>query len=70
MAAKSIVFITGANTGIGFETVKALLRSDRAYHILLGGRNIDKAKAAAESATSEISSTQSTIEVIQVQIDG
>lgn len=59
--------ITGGNSGIGFETVKALLRSDKHYHILLAGRNLDKAKEATERARSEVQS-ESSIEPIQVDV--
>jgi NAD(P)-dependent dehydrogenase (short-subunit alcohol dehydrogenase family) len=43
---RPVVLITGANTGLGLETVKALFRSSRAYTILLGTRNKDNADAA------------------------
>lgn len=67
MATKSIVFITGANTGIGFETVKALYASPKAYTILMGSRSLDKAKTAISTIQSEITDSKS--EVIPVQID-
>lgn len=63
---KTIVLITGGNTGIGLETVKALLRSDRPYHILLGGRDITKAKQAAAETKGESASAS---EVTPMQID-
>lgn len=34
----------GGNTGIGFETAKALLQKD--YYVVLGCRNKDRAEAA------------------------
>ena len=63
---KTIVLITGGNTGIGLETVKALLRSETQYRILLGGRDIDKAKQAVAETNEEIASTS---DVTPIQID-
>ncbi|KAJ5543162.1 hypothetical protein N7535_005591 [Penicillium sp. DV-2018c] len=62
-----IVVITGANTGIGFETVKALCRSDRKYHILLGSRNEEKGQVACQSLASL--ETQSTVEPFCVDVE-
>ncbi|KAL4459034.1 hypothetical protein ABPG75_013899 [Micractinium tetrahymenae] len=39
-----VALITGANTGIGFETAKALLHKD--YYVVLACRDKDKAEAA------------------------
>lgn len=61
---KTIVFITGANTGIGLETVKQLLLSDKPYHILFGSRDAERGAKATESLSKGETST-----VEQVQID-
>jgi NAD(P)-dependent dehydrogenase (short-subunit alcohol dehydrogenase family) len=46
---RTIVLITGANQGIGFEVAKQILKSHRTYYILLGSRDPERgAKAAAE----------------------
>lgn len=68
MASKTIVVITGGNTGIGYEVVKALLASDRLYHIFLAGRDINKAEDAAKSSVAEIES-KSTVEAVQVDVE-
>lgn len=62
----TIVLITGGNTGIGLETVKALLRSEQRYHIILGGRDAGKARQAAVGAKAEI---ESRAEITPIQID-
>ncbi len=65
---KKIVFITGANTGIGLETVRALVQSSQAYHIFLGSRSVEKGTAAAASVEKEFPTSASSIEVIQIDI--
>lgn len=63
-----VVLITGANTGIGYEVVKALLRSDKAYSILLGGRDLTKAEQAAATPQNEIVS-KCTVTPIQIDVE-
>ncbi|KAB8261687.1 hypothetical protein BDV32DRAFT_148334 [Aspergillus pseudonomiae] len=67
MHSGKIVIITGANTGIGLETVKSLLRSSQKYHILLGGRNLEKAQSACQNIDSGTS--PSSIEPFQVDVE-
>jgi NADP-dependent 3-hydroxy acid dehydrogenase YdfG len=69
MASNSILFITGANTGLGFETVKSLCQSPKAYTILLGGRSVDKAKAAVKEVQTQFPQTSSTVEPVQIDIE-
>lgn len=47
----TLVLITGANQGLGFECVKKLAAEQPDYHILLGSRSSDKGKQAASSIT-------------------
>ncbi|KAM0551324.1 hypothetical protein ACHAPJ_008429 [Fusarium lateritium] len=65
---KEIVLITGANTGIGFETVKALFHSSKAYHVLLGSRIPANADKAIAELKSEIPDSKSTVEPVQIDI--
>lgn len=65
---KTVVFITGANSGIGYETVKALVQSSRAYHIYLGSRSVDKGTEAAALLQNEFPESPSSIEAIQVDV--
>jgi NAD(P)-dependent dehydrogenase (short-subunit alcohol dehydrogenase family) len=69
MISNPVILITGANTGLGLETVKALLRSPKAYMILLGGRSLDKANAAAKEVQAEFPRAASVVKTIQVDIE-
>jgi len=66
---KTILLITGANTGIGYQTVKQLLSSSEAYHILLGGRDSNKVEAAIESLGREHPTTNSTVQGVIVDLE-
>ena len=69
MASKLIVFITGANTGLGYEAVKAMYKSSTAYAILIGCRSVDKGDAAISSLKKEISKSSSTLSTVQVDVE-
>ncbi|RMJ18428.1 hypothetical protein BHE90_001307 [Fusarium euwallaceae] len=68
MDSKKIILVTGANTGLGYQIIRALAGSDQAYEILLGGRSIDKAQAASESARAEFPNSKSNIRPVQIDI--
>lgn len=68
MASSKVILVTGGNSGIGYETVKALLQSDKAYHILLGARSSEKAKLAIETLHKECSNVTNTVESIQIDL--
>ncbi|KAF5120270.1 Short-chain dehydrogenase/reductase tropE [Metarhizium anisopliae] len=64
-----LVFITGGNTGIGFETVKALIQSTKEqYHIFVGGRTQAKALAAMDQLKGMLAPSSSTAEAIQIDV--
>ncbi|KAH7245760.1 hypothetical protein BKA59DRAFT_511720 [Fusarium tricinctum] len=65
---KEIVLITGANTGIGFEAVKALFRSSKAYHVLLGSRNPANGDKAVAQLAEEFPDAKSSVDVVQIDI--
>ncbi|KAF2488087.1 hypothetical protein BDY17DRAFT_290233 [Neohortaea acidophila] len=69
MAAKRIVFITGANTGLGYEAVKALYNSPNAYEILLGSRSVDKGETAISTLKKETAQSASSLSTVQVDIE-
>lgn len=68
MASPKIVLVTGGNNGIGYETVKALLQSDKVYHVLLGSRSLEKAKLAIETLHKECPESTNTVEAVQVDL--
>ena len=63
------ILVTGGNSGIGYETVKALLQSDKAYHVFLGARSMDKAKSAVDAIQGECPSASNTVEALQVDLN-
>lgn len=65
---RTIVFITGANSGIGNETVKALVQSSRPYHILLGSRSVENGNRAVADLQNEFPDSSSSIETIQIDV--
>ena len=66
---KTIVLITGANTGLGFQIVRALCSSDNAFEILVGGRSLVKAQEASKAAVNEFPTTQSRTWPVQIDIE-
>jgi NAD(P)-dependent dehydrogenase (short-subunit alcohol dehydrogenase family) len=69
MAGTSIVLITGGNTGIGYETVKALYASPQPHTILMGSRSLSKATAAISTLETEVPTSQSSVVPIQLDIE-
>lgn len=69
MSNRSIVLVTGGNTGIGYETVKALYASPQEHTILMGSRSLDKANNAIAQLKSEIPESKSEIVPLQIDIE-
>lgn len=63
-----VVLVTGANTAIGYEIVKAFLESARAYHILSGNRNFDKGNEAVAALQPEVETSMNAAEAIQLDL--
>lgn len=68
MADRRTLLITGGNTGLGLEAVKALYKSSTAYDILLGSRSLQNAHDAIASVQSEVPQSASSLTPIQVDI--
>lgn len=67
MSEKPVVLVTGGNTGIGYETVKALYASSEPHVVLMGSRSMDKAHDAIKQLQSEVPESKS--EVVPIQLD-
>ena len=65
---KTLVLITGANTGLGYFAASQLAASGR-YHVLLGSRDLSKAKTAIESMANDTAYPTDTSNVEPIQID-
>ncbi|KAJ5116904.1 hypothetical protein N7456_001252 [Penicillium angulare] len=68
MAARKIVLVTGGNGGIGYETVKAFFESKKPYHVFMGSRYLDNAKAAIERLNVECPDATNKVEPLQVDL--
>ncbi|KAI0189050.1 putative short chain dehydrogenase/reductase [Astrocystis sublimbata] len=66
---KRIVLITGANSGIGLETVKALVAASSDFHVILGSRSAEKGNQALNEIQSTLSdSLKGTISVLEIDV--
>ncbi|KAK4684319.1 hypothetical protein P7C73_g5865, partial [Tremellales sp. Uapishka_1] len=65
---ETIVLITGANTGVGYETAVALLRSTHAYLLLVGARSEEKAQAAVDKMKADVGTTRSSLATVVVDV--
>ncbi|PGH17395.1 hypothetical protein AJ80_04851 [Polytolypa hystricis UAMH7299] len=63
-----VVLVTGANSDIGYETVKALLESDKPHHVILCSRDVEKGNIAMEQLLKECPNVTNTVELLQLDV--
>lgn len=68
MSLAKVALVTGGNSGIGYETVKALMQSDRVYRLLLAARTSEKAEKAVASLRQECPQSESTVEPLELDL--
>lgn len=57
-----------ANTGLGYEVVKALYASDVPYELVIGTRSLSKGDEAIATLKTEVPSSSSTLSTLQVDL--
>ena len=68
-SSRQVVLITGANTGIGYELVKALYNhASKGYDIIVGGRSLEKVEEAINSLKMANKESTSTLSPLQIDI--
>ncbi|KAI1422738.1 hypothetical protein F5Y12DRAFT_799328 [Xylaria sp. FL1777] len=66
---KKILLITGGNTGLGLEAIKALSQSQTAYEIIIGCRTVSKGEDAITELKKQFPQTTSTYSTVQVDLE-
>ena len=65
----TVILITGANSGIGLEAIKALMRSEHAYTIVVSTRSPAKCEETIKSLKEKIPNSKSLLESLQVDLE-
>ncbi|KAI0095534.1 NAD(P)-binding protein [Hypoxylon sp. NC0597] len=65
---KKIILVTGGNTGLGYEIVKALYQTDTPYEIIIGCRTPSKGEDAIAKVKSEVPQSPSSLSTLQVDL--
>ncbi len=68
MSSPTVVLVTGANSGIGYEIVKSFYEASKPYHIILTSRSLENGTAAMEKIKNEVPSSANTLQVVQMDL--
>ncbi|KAK5252010.1 hypothetical protein LTS03_002045 [Exophiala xenobiotica] len=68
MAPKKIILITGANSGIGFDTAYALASASPDSHIIMACRSLEKGAKALESVQAREPQVVGTLSLVELDI--
>ncbi|RDW67273.1 putative short chain dehydrogenase [Aspergillus mulundensis] len=69
MSDTRIVLITGANTGIGYQVVRALYSADKAYTVLVGARSLSKSQDAISAIQTEFPESTNKLAPLVVDVE-
>lgn len=69
MSSSQIILITGGNTGLGLEVVKALYNSPDTYTIIVGSRSVPKAEDAIAGLKKDTIFSNSTLSTVQIDVE-
>ena len=61
---KKVAIVTGANSGVGYEVTKGLLKN--AFHVVMACRNLEKANIAKEQILTDLPSSK--LEVLTIDL--
>ncbi len=61
---KKVAIVTGANSGVGFEVTKGLLKNN--FHVVMACRSIEKANKAKEQILNDLPSSKLTVMAIDL----
>lgn len=68
MSSPTVVLVTGANSGIGYEIVKSFYEAPKSYHIIMTSRSLENGTKAMEKIKSEVPSSSNTLQVVQMDL--
>lgn len=68
MASRKIILITGGNSGIGYEAVKAFFESENPYRVFMSSRSLEKGEEAIHKLRHDCPNATNTLELVQLDL--